>query len=174
MPSALGDLVVLDLSHALAGPFASTMLGDYGAEIIKIEPLDGEIARAWGPPFYGGESAYFVNLNRNKKSVAIDLKHPDGKAIFFRLLTGADVVLENLRVGTVARLGIRKSEAVSTGASFSMRSSAFTRLCACLALLALALKRSMNFCRWAMRSCCFSNADCCSTMRSARISSKAL
>ena len=104
--SALGDLVVLDLSHALAGPFASTMLGDYGAEIVKIEPLDGEIARRWGPPFYGGEAAYFVNLNRNKKSLALDLKHPEGKAIFFRLLDGADVVLENLRVGTVKRLGI--------------------------------------------------------------------
>jgi len=104
--SALGDLVVLDLSHALAGPFASTMLGDYGAEIIKIEPLDGEIARAWGPPFYGGESSYFVNLNRNKKSVALDLKHPEGRALFFRLLEGADVVLENLRVGTVKKLGI--------------------------------------------------------------------
>jgi len=104
--AALGDLVVLDLSHALAGPFASTMLGDYGAEIIKIEPLDGEIARAWGPPFYGDESAYFVNLNRNKKSVALDLKHPDGKAIFFKLLERADVVIENMRVGTVAALGI--------------------------------------------------------------------
>ena len=103
---ALDDVTVLDLSHALAGPFASTMLGDYGAEIIKIEPLDGEIARAWGPPFYGDEAAYFVNLNRNKKSVALDLKHPDGKALFFRLLEGADVVLENLRVGTVAKLGI--------------------------------------------------------------------
>jgi crotonobetainyl-CoA:carnitine CoA-transferase CaiB-like acyl-CoA transferase len=105
-PRALGDVVVLDLSHALAGPFASTMLGDYGAEIIKIEPLEGEIARAWGPPFYGGESAYFVNLNRNKKSVALDLKHPDGKALFFRLLERADVVIENLRVGTVRKLGI--------------------------------------------------------------------
>ncbi len=103
---ALSDLVVLDLSHALAGPFCSTMLGDYGAEIIKIEPLEGEIARGWGPPFYGGESAYFVNLNRNKKSVAIDLKHPDGKALFFRLLEQSDVVLENLRVGTVGKLGI--------------------------------------------------------------------
>src|SRR5438874_1313171 len=111
---ALDDVTVLDLSHALAGPFASTMLGDYGAEIIKIEPLDGEISRHWGPPFYTAaadeaharESAYFVNLNRNKKSVALDLKHPDGKAIFFRLLDGADVVLENLRVGTVAKLGI--------------------------------------------------------------------
>jgi crotonobetainyl-CoA:carnitine CoA-transferase CaiB-like acyl-CoA transferase len=104
--AALGDLVVLDLSHALAGPFASTMLGDYGAEIIKIEPIDGEIARAWGPPFYGGEAAYFVNLNRNKKSVALDLKHPDGQAIFFALLERADVVLENLRVGAVTKLGI--------------------------------------------------------------------
>ena len=103
---ALSDLVVLDLSHALAGPFCSTMLGDYGAEIIKIEPLEGEISRGWGPPFYGGESAYFVNLNRNKKSVAIDLKHPDGKALFFRLLEQSDVVLENLRVGTVGKLGI--------------------------------------------------------------------
>jgi crotonobetainyl-CoA:carnitine CoA-transferase CaiB-like acyl-CoA transferase len=103
---ALDDIVVLDLSHALAGPFASTMLGDYGAEIIKIEPPGGEIARAWGPPFYGDEAAYFVNLNRNKKSVAIDLKHPEGRTIFFRLLDAADVVLENLRVGTVATLGI--------------------------------------------------------------------
>jgi crotonobetainyl-CoA:carnitine CoA-transferase CaiB-like acyl-CoA transferase len=111
MTAALSDLVVLDLSHALAGPFASTMLGDYGAEIIKIEPLDGELARAWGPPFYGDESAYFVNLNRNKKSVALDLKHPDGKAIFFRLLERADVVLENLRVGTVDRLGIGYAQA---------------------------------------------------------------
>ena len=103
---ALDDVTVLDLSHALAGPFASTMLGEYGAEVIKIEPLEGDIARAWGPPFYGGETAYFVNLNRNKKSVAIDLKHPDGKVLFFRLLDAADVVLENLRVGSVARLGI--------------------------------------------------------------------
>ena len=102
----LADLTVLDLSHALAGPFASTLLADYGADVIKIEPLDGEIARAWGPPFYGDEAAYFVNLNRNKRSLALDLKHPDGKAIFFRLLEDADVVLENLRVGTVARLGI--------------------------------------------------------------------
>src|SRR6267378_7529039 len=109
--SALADITVLDLSHALAGPFASTMLGDYGAEIIKIEPLDGEIARAWGPPFYGDETAYFINLNRNKKSVAIDLKHPDGKAPCFSLLERADVVLENLRVGSVARLGIGYEQA---------------------------------------------------------------
>ena len=104
--AALDDVVVLDLSHALAGPFASTMLGDYGAEILKIEPIEGEISRRWGPPFYGGETAYFVNLNRNKKSVALDLKHAEGRAIFLRLAERADVVLENLRVGAVARLGI--------------------------------------------------------------------
>ena len=103
---ALDDLVVLDLSHALAGPFASTMLGDYGAEVVKIEPFAGEISRSWGPPFYGHESAYFVNLNRNKKSVALDLKHPEGKRTFLRLAERADVVLENMRVGTVAKLGI--------------------------------------------------------------------
>ena len=104
---ALDDVTVLDLSHALAGPFASTMLADYGAEVIKIEaPGVGDMARAWGPPFYGGEAAYFISLHRNKKSVAIDLKHPEGKALFFRLLERADVVLENLRIGTVRRLGI--------------------------------------------------------------------
>jgi crotonobetainyl-CoA:carnitine CoA-transferase CaiB-like acyl-CoA transferase len=103
---ALEDVTVLDLSHALAGPFATTMLADYGANVIKIEPPEGEMSRSWGPPFYGEETAYFVNLNRNKKSVAIDLKHPDGKRLFFGLLETADVVVENLRVGTVARLGI--------------------------------------------------------------------
>ncbi len=103
---ALDDVTILDLSHALAGPFASTLLADYGADVIKIEPLDGDIARTWGPPFHGAETAYFVNLNRNKRSLALDLKHPEGRAIFFRLLAGADVVLENLRVGAVARLGL--------------------------------------------------------------------
>jgi len=103
---ALEDVTVLDLSHALAGPFATTMLADYGADVIKIEPPEGDMSRTWGPPFYGEETAYFVNLNRNKKSVTIDLKHADGRALFFRLLEHADVVVENLRVGTVARLGI--------------------------------------------------------------------
>lgn len=113
---ALDDVTVLDLSHALAGPFGSTMLADYGAEVIKIEtPGSGDMSRSWGPPFYEGhgaegegqrEAAYFVNLHRNKKSVAIDLKQPEGKALFMRLLDRADVVLENLRVGAVQRLGI--------------------------------------------------------------------
>ena len=107
MTLALDDITVLDLSHALAGPFASTMLGDFGARVIKVEPPGtGDISRAWGPPFYGSEPAYFVNLHRNKKSVAIDLKHPEGKALFFRLMERSDVVLENYRVGTLEKLGI--------------------------------------------------------------------
>ena len=106
-PMALDDLTVLDLSHALAGPFATTLLADYGAEVIKIEPPgSGDIARAWGPPFYDQESAYFVNLHRNKKSVELDLKHPEGRELFFRLLDCADIVIENLRIGTVGKLGI--------------------------------------------------------------------
>jgi crotonobetainyl-CoA:carnitine CoA-transferase CaiB-like acyl-CoA transferase len=110
---AFDGLTVIDLSHALAGPFASTMLADYGADVIKIEtPGTGDMARAWGPPFYDdaetGERhpSYFVNLHRNKRSVELDLKNPEGKALFFRLVEGADVVLENLRVGTVEKLGV--------------------------------------------------------------------
>ncbi len=104
---ALDDVAVIDLSHALAGPFASTLLGDFGADVIKIEPPGtGDIARAWGPPFYETEAAYFVNLNRNKRSVEIDLKHPQGKELFFRLVERADVVIENLRVGAVHALAI--------------------------------------------------------------------
>ncbi|MFL5430861.1 MAG: CaiB/BaiF CoA transferase family protein [Myxococcales bacterium] len=106
MPMALDDLLVLDLSHALAGPFASTWLADNGANVLKIEPPTGDISRAWGPPFRGKDSAYFVSLNRNKRSVVVDLKHPDGKEIFFRLAERADVLIENFRVGTVAKLGI--------------------------------------------------------------------
>ena len=107
MMMALDDLTVLDLSHALAGPFATTILADFGARVIKIEqPGGGDIARKWGPPFYGDDSAYFVTLHRNKRSVQVDLKHPEGKELFFRLAERADVVIENFRVGTVQKLGV--------------------------------------------------------------------
>ena len=83
MSSALGRFSVLDLSHALAGPFAASMLAQYGAEVIKIEsPAAGDISRRWGPPFYGDESAYFVHLNANKRSLALDLKQPEGREQF--------------------------------------------------------------------------------------------
>ncbi|MCZ6873401.1 MAG: CoA transferase [bacterium] len=107
MQYPLEDVKILDLSHALAGPFCSTMLADFGAQVIKLEmPGSGDIARAWGPPFYNSEAAYFVSLHRNKKSIEVDLKHPQGKELFFRLVEQCDVVLENFRVGTLEKLGI--------------------------------------------------------------------
>ncbi len=107
MKMPLEDVKILDLSHALAGPFCSTMLGDFGAQVVKLEPPEvGDIARAWGPPFYQSEAAYFVSLHRNKKSIEIDLKKAGGKELFFRLVEVCDVVLENYRVGTVEKLGI--------------------------------------------------------------------
>jgi formyl-CoA transferase/CoA:oxalate CoA-transferase len=107
MRMPLEDVTVLDLSHALAGPFCSTMLGDFGASVIKLEPPGaGDIARAWGAPLPGGETAYFVSLHRNKQGIEIDLKHPEGRELFFRLVERADVVLENYRVGALAKLGI--------------------------------------------------------------------
>jgi crotonobetainyl-CoA:carnitine CoA-transferase CaiB-like acyl-CoA transferase len=107
MHMPLEDVKILDLSHALAGPFCSTMLGDFGAQVIKLEvPGAGDIARGWGPPFYNTETAYFVSLHRNKKSIEVDLKHAAGKELFFRLVECCDVVLENFRVGTLDKLGI--------------------------------------------------------------------
>jgi formyl-CoA transferase/CoA:oxalate CoA-transferase len=107
MRTPLDDVTVLDLSHALAGPFCSTMLADFGASVIKLEPAGaGDIARSWGPPLPGGETSYFVSLHRNKKGIEVDLKHPRGKDLFFRLVEQCDVVLENYRVGALARLGL--------------------------------------------------------------------
>ena len=103
----LDGVRVLDLSHALAGPFCSTMLADFGAEVIKLEPRGaGDISRAWGAPLPGGETAYFVSLHRNKKGIEVDLKAPEGKDLFFSLMAKCDVVLENYRVGALARLGL--------------------------------------------------------------------
>ena len=107
MQMPLEDITVLDLSHALAGPFCSTMLADYGARVIKIEPPGaGDIARKWGTPMEGGETDYFVSLHRNKKGMVLDLKHPQGKETFLRLVERADVVLENYRAGALSRLGL--------------------------------------------------------------------
>jgi len=107
MRMPLEDVTVLDLSHALAGPFCSTMLADFGATVIKLEPAGaGDIARSWGPPLPGGETSYFVSLHRNKKGIEVDLKHPRGTDLFFRMVERCDVVLENYRVGVLTRLGL--------------------------------------------------------------------
>ena len=107
MQLPLEGIKVLDLSHALAGPFCSTMLADYGAQVVKIEPPGlGDIARAWGTPLPGGETDYFVSLHRNKQGMVLDLKNPQGKETFLRLVERCDVVLENYRAGALARLGL--------------------------------------------------------------------
>lgn len=105
MTTPLEGIIVLDLTHVLAGPFCSTILGDLGARIIKIErPVLGDDTREF-PPFKEGESAYFAALNAGKQSIALDLKAPEDRAIFERLLDRADVVLENYRPGVMERLG---------------------------------------------------------------------
>ncbi len=97
---------VLDLTRVLAGPFCSMMLGDMGAEVIKVEePGKGDDTRTW-PPFSGGESTYFMSVNRGKKSVTLNLKAPQGQGVLRRLVRRSDVLLENFRPGTMARLGL--------------------------------------------------------------------
>ncbi len=101
-------LKVLDLSRVLAGPVCSMMLGDLGADVIKVErPGEGDETRGWGPPFNAdGESAYFLAINRNKKSIAADLSNETDRAVVLDLIRGADVVLENFLSGSLARLGL--------------------------------------------------------------------
>src|SRR5947209_9972270 len=103
---ALDGLRVLDLSNQLSGPYCAMLLGDLGADVIKVEhPVGGDNARQ-GAPHVNGESAPFMTVNRNKRSITVDLKAPDGLAIVRRLAARADVVLENWRPGTAARLGL--------------------------------------------------------------------
>src|SRR3954464_13694951 len=103
----LNGIRVLDLTRVLAGPLCTMMLGDLGADVIKVErPGSGDETRGWGPPFDArGESAYYLSVNRNKLGVAIDLSNPEDKALIQRLLAGADVVVENFRPGSLERLG---------------------------------------------------------------------
>ncbi|MBI3962202.1 MAG: CoA transferase [Deinococcus sp.] len=98
---------VLDLSRALAGPYCTMLLGDMGADVLKLEqPGEGDESRSWGPPFVGEESSYFLSVNRNKRSLTLNLKDQQGKEIFHRLVHGADALVENFRVGTMERLGV--------------------------------------------------------------------
>jgi crotonobetainyl-CoA:carnitine CoA-transferase CaiB-like acyl-CoA transferase len=105
----LSDLVVLDLTRALAGPHAAMMLGDMGARVIKVESPTGDDTRSWGPPFIGDEdereSTYFLSANRNKESLVLDLKSDADKDVLARLVARADVLMENFRSGVLDRLG---------------------------------------------------------------------
>ena len=103
----LDGITVLDLTRVLSGPYCTMLLADMGARVIKIEqPGKGDDTRAWGPPFLEGESAYFLSINRNKESVTLDFKHPEGRALLERLLARSDVLVENFRPGTLPKLGL--------------------------------------------------------------------
>jgi crotonobetainyl-CoA:carnitine CoA-transferase CaiB-like acyl-CoA transferase len=103
----LTGITVLDLTRVLSGPYCTMLLGDMGARVIKVEhPGRGDDTRAWGPPFVGDESAYFLSVNRNKESVTIDFKTQDGRALLERLAARADILVENFRPGTLARIGL--------------------------------------------------------------------
>ncbi|MBI3749543.1 MAG: CoA transferase [Chloroflexi bacterium] len=111
VPGPLAGIRVVDCSTVLAGPYCTMLLGDLGADVVKVEPPDGDATRGWGPPWVGPEregertAAYFLAVNRNKRSLRLDLKVPAGREVLNRLLVRADVVVENHRVGGFARLG---------------------------------------------------------------------
>ena len=104
--SALDGIRVLDFSRVLAGPYCSMLLADFGADVIKIESFTGDDTRQWGPPWQDGESAYYLSTNRNKRSLTLNLKHPDGVTIARELANKADIVIENFKVGGMAGFGL--------------------------------------------------------------------
>jgi len=111
MVRPLEGIKILDLSRALAGPYCSMMLADMGAAVIKLEmPGRGDDSRAWGPPFKGGESAYFMSVNRNKKSMTLNLKKEKAIEIIHKLIKQSDVILENFRPGTMEKLKLSYNE----------------------------------------------------------------
>ena len=103
----LEGITVLDLTRVLSGPYCTMLLADMGARVIKVEqPGKGDDTRAWGPPFLEGESAYFLSINRNKESVTVDFKQPEGRAILEQLVARSDVLVENFRPGTLSKVGL--------------------------------------------------------------------
>ncbi len=106
MPGALDGFTIIDFTQGLCGPFASMRLADAGAEVVKIEPLTGDAARTMGPPFIQDESAVFLSLNRNKKSIALDVTKPEGREIAQKLIARAAVVLEDFGPGRAEKLGL--------------------------------------------------------------------
>ena len=103
---ALAGFRVIDLTRVLGGPYCTQILADNGAEVIKIEPPQGDEVRDWGPPFKGGISAYFAGVNRNKRAIGLDLRSPEGQEVLFRLLEDADVMIDNFKPGSLERWGI--------------------------------------------------------------------
>ncbi|MBU6496947.1 MAG: CoA transferase [Rhodospirillales bacterium] len=105
-PGALAGIKVIDLTRVLGGPYCTMILSDHGAEVIKIEPPQGDEVRDWGPPFDGPDASYFIGVNRNKRSIGLDLARPEGRAVLLRLLEGADVLVENFKPGGMEKWGL--------------------------------------------------------------------
>ena len=114
MPGSLSGVTVIDFTRVLSGPYCTMVLADHGARVIKLEhPVRGDDTRHWGPPFVGTESAYFLSVNRNKESVTLDFKQPEGRDILERLLARADVVVENFRPGTLDAAGFGAADVLA-------------------------------------------------------------
>jgi crotonobetainyl-CoA:carnitine CoA-transferase CaiB-like acyl-CoA transferase len=103
---ALSGVKVVDLTRVLGGPFATQLLADHGADVLKLEPPQGDEVRDWGPPFHEEDAAYYIGINRNKRSVGLDLSKPEGREVLVRLLEGADVLIENFKPGSMEAWGI--------------------------------------------------------------------
>lgn len=110
---SLQGIKVIDLSRVLGGPFCTQVLADHGADVIKIEPPQGDETRLWGPPFQHGSAAYFGGVNRNKQGMVLDLTQPEGRAVLHTLLADADVLVENFKTGTLAKWGIGDDAALA-------------------------------------------------------------
>ena len=110
---ALAGIKVIDLTRVLGGPYCTQLLGDHGAEIVKIEPPQGDEVRDWGPPFHDEDASYFIGVNRNKRSLALDLSGEEGKAVLLRLLEDADVLIENYKPGSMEKWGLGYDDVIS-------------------------------------------------------------
>lgn len=119
--SSLSGIRVIDLSRVLGGPYCTQMLGDHGADVIKVEPPTGDETRGWGPPFQDDTASYYLGLNRNKRGMAIDLRQQEGRELLLRLLEDADVLVENFKPGTLEKWGL----------GYSVLSERFPRLIHC-------------------------------------------
>jgi crotonobetainyl-CoA:carnitine CoA-transferase CaiB-like acyl-CoA transferase len=105
-PGALAGLKVVDLTRVLGGPYCTMILSDHGADVIKIEPPQGDEVRDWGPPFHEDDASYFIGINRNKRAIALDIGKPEGKQVLLRLLQDADILIENFKPGSMEKWGI--------------------------------------------------------------------
>jgi formyl-CoA transferase len=110
---ALAGIRVIDMTRILSGPYCTQMLGDHGADVIKIEPPGGDETRSWGPPFRDGTASYFLGVNRSKRAIGLDLSTPKGRDVLLRLLEGADVLIENFKPGQLEKWGLGYEEVLA-------------------------------------------------------------